>query len=254
MKKRYTFFATLLIASLSSVMPVSGQSLLDNEYYRQAQSSLDLSRQALDQGDYDAAARHATDAKASLLQSDQYVDTMIQVYRANGYLGMARDRLSYARSIEADVLYPDAFQGATAKVDESKSAFDAKSYAQSTELSKDALALLADIQPKPTVATATPAPAETPAPEQPVMLPAYYTVRLILPLRDCFWRIAAYPFVYDDPGKWLALYEANKDMLEDPSNPDLIEPGMRFVIPSLAGEERSGDYDPALSYPPPADH
>jgi len=82
------------------------------------------------------------------------------------------------------------------------------------------------------------------------VLPAFYTVRLIPEARDCFWRIAEYPFVYGDPRKWKLLYEANKGLLSDPANPDLIEPGQVFEIPSLAGEKREGAWDPAKKYPP----
>ena len=36
---------------------------------------------------------------------------------------------------------------------------------------------------------------------------------------------------YDDAGKYLKIYEANKDVIGD--NPDLIQPGMELVIPKL---------------------
>ena len=36
---------------------------------------------------------------------------------------------------------------------------------------------------------------------------------------------------YDDPGKYMAIYEANKALIGD--NPDLIKPGMELIIPDL---------------------
>ena len=36
---------------------------------------------------------------------------------------------------------------------------------------------------------------------------------------------------YDDAGKYMAIYEANKALIGD--NPDLIKPGMELVIPKL---------------------
>ena len=36
---------------------------------------------------------------------------------------------------------------------------------------------------------------------------------------------------YNDAGKYLKIYEANKDLIGD--NPDLIQPGMELVIPKL---------------------
>jgi len=85
------------------------------------------------------------------------------------------------------------------------------------------------------------AKAKAAAPAVPT-LPEFYTVRLIPDRRDCFWRIAEYDFVYGDPWKWKILYEANKQLLPDPNNPDLILPGTRLRIPSLKGEQRSGEW------------
>ena len=36
---------------------------------------------------------------------------------------------------------------------------------------------------------------------------------------------------YDDPGKYMVIYKANKKLIGD--NPDLIKPGMDLVIPEL---------------------
>jgi hypothetical protein len=69
---------------------------------------------------------------------------------------------------------------------------------------------------------------------------AFYVVRLLPGDRDCFWKIAGYPFVYGNSTEWKRLYEANRGLLQDPGNPDLIQPGMKFFIPSIAGEQRSG--------------
>ena len=59
----------------------------------------------------------------------------------------------------------------------------------------------------------------------------YYIVRLIPKRRDCLWRIAAYEFIYNDPWKWKIIYEKNKDIISDP---DLIHPGQKLVIPLFA--------------------
>jgi len=106
--------------------------------------------------------------------------------------------------------------------------YDAKRYAPSTEASKRVMDLMKDFSPSKPAAAA--------------VLPAFYTVRLIPEARDCFWRIAEYPFIYGDPWKWKILYEANKDKIPQPDNPDLIEPGIVLTIPSIAGEVRSGTW------------
>ncbi len=60
-----------------------------------------------------------------------------------------------------------------------------------------------------------------------------YVVRLIPQKRDCLWRIAEYEFIYNNPWKWTAIYEANRDTIKDP---DLIYPGQKLVIPPIAIE------------------
>jgi nucleoid-associated protein YgaU len=57
-----------------------------------------------------------------------------------------------------------------------------------------------------------------------------YTVRLIPSRRDCLWRIAEYPSIYNNPFLWPRIWKANKKMI---LNPDLIFPGQTFVIPEM---------------------
>jgi nucleoid-associated protein YgaU len=73
-------------------------------------------------------------------------------------------------------------------------------------------------------------------------------VRLIPARRDCLWRIAEYTFIYNNPLKWTVIYEANKKTFRDPSNPNLIFPGQVLQIPNIAGETRSGAWDPTKAY------
>ena len=80
------------------------------------------------------------------------------------------------------------------------------------------------------------------------VLPQYYVVVRRVPLTDALWRIAGYSYIYNNPIEWYRIYEANRNILRDPDNPDLILPGQRLVIPSLNGEERSGEYNPDLEY------
>jgi len=202
------------------------------------------SQKALDEGDYDASSALTAQARDNFAKSDDYVATMTQFYRANGYLSIAKDRVAYAKSIDADTHYKDAYDTAVTAVAGAKTALDGKDYPKSIDLSKSAIAALAKVAP---VAKAP--PKEPPAVTAPAAFPQYYTVRLQLPLRDCFWRIAGFPFVYNDPWKWRLLYDANKDLLENPKNPNLIEPGMKFVIPPLGNETREGEYDPQVHYP-----
>ena len=79
-------------------------------------------------------------------------------------------------------------------------------------------------------------------------LPKYYVVQPWPESGDCFWNIAGEPYVYNDPFLWKNLYQANKDSMEDSSNPDVIHPGMKIEIPSISGEIREGVYDPNAQY------
>ena len=81
-----------------------------------------------------------------------------------------------------------------------------------------------------------------------VTLPAQYRIRTWRGERDCLWNIAKDRAIYANPYLWRKLYEANKDKLPDPNNPDWVEPGIILTIPSLRGEKRSGLYDPAVTY------
>ena len=243
-KSRHIVFCiAVLLCAAAAVLPA--QSLLDNEYYKKAQDLRYQSEQALEEGDYDAAASLAAEAKENLAMSDAYVEEAKRFYQANGWLNRANDRVAYAKSIAADVNFKDAYNTAASDARGARVALDAKDYERSLELSKSALAALEGIA----VVQAPKRPVEPTQPAEPSW-PQYYEVRLIPSRRDCFWRIAEYPFVYNDPWKWKILYEANKSLLTDPKNPDLIEPGQVFEIPSLAGEKREGTWDPETSYPP----
>jgi hypothetical protein len=252
MKKTHLLLLTGLVLLLGVAMPLMAQSLLANEYYLKAQQLITQSQRALDDGNYDGSATLAAQAKELFAKSDDYVAMMTEFYRANGWLNNAKDRVAYAKSIDADKNFKDAYDTAVTDVGQAKDALDAKDYPKSTTLSKAALAVLANIAP----VAAKPQPAAAPAaqPAVPPVLPKYYVVRLRLPLRDCFWRIAAYPFVYNDPWKWRLLYDANKNVIMDPANPNLIEVGQKLVIPPLNNETRDGDYDPTQEYPTVSSH
>jgi hypothetical protein len=71
-----------------------------------------------------------------------------------------------------------------------------------------------------------------------IPLPRYYVVRA----GDTFNRIAADPRIYNNPSEWFVLYQANRDKLRDPNNPDQLSAGTVIEIPSIAGENREGTY------------
>ena len=213
-------FALLLVAA---AMPLAGQSLLDNEFYHKAQDQLAQSQKSLDQGDYDAAASFASQAQDNLSKSDDYVATMLQFYRANGYLSMAKDRVTYAKSIDADVNYKDAYTTAASDVTDAKTALDGKDYPKSIDLSKSAIAALKDIAP--VVAKTPGAPGRTTRGHGSTRDAVTSSILRCSAQAAASGLLLAYrgiSFVYNDPWKWRLLYNANKSLLADARNPDII--------------------------------
>jgi len=133
------------------------------------------------------------------------------------------------------------------------SAYGSGSYDEAADLARQAKAELALIKAtKPAAKPAAKAAVKTPTPapaSEILPLPATYTVRLLPSDRDCFSKIAGFPFIYGDRSKWALLFTANKGSLKHPENEDLILPAEVLVIPSIAGELRSGAYDPLKQYP-----
>jgi nucleoid-associated protein YgaU len=224
----------LLLAALffAVASAVGARNLRDNEYYREARRYELMAERALENGEYDKAIEYSQEAERLSKLAVEYADGLLLFYQANGLLRQARDRMRYADWIGANKRYPDRYSEASDAFDEAQQRFDADEYEASIESSRAVLAALEDIAPR----VANP-------------FPEYYVVRLIPERRDCFWRIAEYSFIYNDARKWPLIYEANKHLLVNPENEDLIHPGQRFRIPSLRGEERSGTYDPDGEYP-----
>ena len=95
----------------------------------------------------------------------------------------------------------------------------------------------------------TPAPSAVNQSTSRTVFPGQYTVRSWATTGDSFWVIAGWSWVYNDSEQWRILYNANRDRLPDPANPDLILPGMVMIIPSLSGEVREGMWDANTTYP-----
>jgi nucleoid-associated protein YgaU len=239
---RISFLVALILCAAAAAL--TAQSLLDNGYYYSAKNLQTESQQALEAGEYDKAASLAVEAREYLARSDEFVADRTRFYRANGWLSVGNERLAYAKDVGAEENFAVEYAKASSDLRGAKLAMDMEEYETSVILSKSAIDALKDVQ-----YVSKPEPAPVPTAEEPSW-PQYYEVRLIQGRRDCFWRIAEYPFVYGDPWKWKLLYEANKGLLSDPANPDLIEPGQVFEIPSLAGEKREGAWDPGKKYPP----
>jgi len=162
------------------------------------------------------------EAQALIAQNKKYAETAISD---------AKSRYDWAASKNAANNYPDLFKKGGDLLADSQTAFNALDYERAKDLAAQAYWTLMEIG-------------------EFAPLPATYKVRLIPERRDCLWRIAEYPFVYNNPYKWPVLYEANKKTFKDPSNPNLIFPDQVLTIPSIKGEVRKGAWDPKKTYQP----
>ncbi len=81
------------------------------------------------------------------------------------------------------------------------------------------------------------------------IFPRYYKVQDYSETKDCLWKIAEEKFVYNDPLKWIVLFDENKKRLINPDDPNVILKWKLIEIPSLNGEIREGIYNPKNKYP-----
>lgn len=63
----------------------------------------------------------------------------------------------------------------------------------------------------------------------------YYVVKLDLKKRDSLWSIAEKKEIYGDPWKWIVIYDANKDQIDDPN---LIYPEQKLVVPPVPSKKK----------------
>lgn len=225
--KKLILFVLVIVSSVN----LYAASYKDNQYQKLAEAYAVKAQTAFDEGEYDLAVEYTRQAEENAALSQQYVEMMLLRADADTQIRVAANRLVWARSIKADVNHADIYNEGVRLLEEARTAFEAEDYVKAKEL---ALASMEALKALPEDTSGT--------------FPEYYVVESWSTTRDCFWNIAGKPFVYNDPWLWKHLYDANKDALNAPDNPDLISPGVKIRIPSISGETRSGTYDPAKEY------
>ncbi len=244
---KLTKILTLAVFVLSAAA-LSAQELADNPDYKAAVQFQKMADDAYAAGDYDNAYTYSSQAAAHAQKALDTVEWERLKKDAEALIKSLNDRFAQLDTARAGKEYPDQYETATSKHNSAKSAFSAEDYRTSlseAEAARDAL----DELDRMLASRSTDTTVTTDSGKAGIILPKYYVVRLIVLNRDCFWKIAAYSFVYNDASKWPLLYEKNKHLLHQPKNPHLIHPKMVFEIPVLAGETREGTYDPAQKYP-----
>ena len=216
---------------------IGAQDLFDNDFMRRAIDARQQAAQALDAGDYALSIELSKQAQELQRLARVEAERLYNIFRARAFKRRAEDALdavdrSNAITSELAVVVEDA----RVFYREGVLFFDDQDYRLSTLSFRNVLSTLegGGLWPEDALRTLLPA----------VSLPEYYRVRLIPEDRDSFSKIAGYDFVYNDIMKWPELYNANKEIIVDSENPDLIHPGQLFIIPSLSGERRDGEWDP----------
>ncbi len=221
--KKTLLIAALLLFIVSAGSLFAQASLYNNEYYQKSVEYRTMAEDALEAGEYDKSYEYAVKSREFSALSKAYIAEMVKAYKARSSLEYAKERIELARRVNLENRDADLYNSAFSFFQDSKTDFDEKKYDESYEKSQQVIELLKDVKGGQ-------------------VLPAFYEVKLNKAKRDCLWRIAGFDFVYGDPWKWTELYEANRDSMPEPDNPDLIIPGQLLRIPSIKGEIREGTY------------
>jgi nucleoid-associated protein YgaU len=211
----------------------------DNEYLKEARRFSNLARLAMLDGSYENAVEYSAEAVRYAGLSDAYIKHLARLTPA---FTEAVDRLRWSETSGALAYYPDEIGKARADL---RTAYAEKRAQNWDEAYRYALLVIEDL-----AGVAAPPPQGAMPPEDLPKSPNQYKVRPWDIFGDCFWNIAKW--FYGDPRKWPAIYEANKDKLPDPGNPDWVEVDTVLDLPSIGREIREGYWDSGRAYHTPA--
>lgn len=224
MKKSVIFAACVFVCSAAFSV-----SYKNNTYQKLADEYTKKAEAALDAGEYELSIEYAQRAEENAALSEAYVRQMLVRAEADDAMRRAKQKIEFARSVDAEKNFPMAFSSALKMYASAEEAYNSEDYPTATNYAKQVLDALADIK------EVTP-------------LPQYYVVRPWAETKDCYWNIAGRSYVYNNPLLWENLYQANKQNMPRPNDPNLILPGMKMEIPSITGEYREGVYNPSKKY------
>jgi len=225
--KPVTYFAAAVPGE--DVIP---EDIANNKFYLESLKFSRLAMEMYEIGDYDASAGFAQDAIRYAELSDEFV--------ADQLIVEAKRLIAWADKNNIAARFPNNYNEGINQYEIAVASQSNEEWNDSIAAAIKAIEIFAAFESGKPVTTTT---ATTVALSR-TGLAKQYTVRTWRVERDCLWTIAGYPWVYNDPWKWKILYDANKDKMPEPGNPDLIEPGMVLDIPSIEGETRQGMWRP----------
>jgi len=230
--KKYSRLLVVILAVCLPAMSLSAaeenteysefvKGLLNNKYMVENRRLLGLAEGAYADAKYDDAVKYAQEANKYAQLSDEYVASQMKIRDTNEAITAAQARLDQAKKANLNVKNPAIYGKAESALAEALAFRTKEQWDPAKASALSVLSILAEI---PGVQS----------------LPAQYRVKTWIGTRDCLWNIAAKKEIYGDPWKWTVIYNANKNKLPAPDNPDLVEPGILLDIPSIKGEFRSG--------------
>ena len=247
--KRRLIVISILILVFGSQMLIAATSDSDipgnvrnNRYFLESIRLANLAEQSFDEGDYDASAKYSEEAVRYAELSDEYVRVQLKMKETDDAIAAARRRMDYAASVNAARRFSEEYTRAQIAYAEARAFRASERWDDAIIAANRVLVALAYVSAEEHQQPAAPVQTDDKA------LPAQYTVRAWSVSKDCLWNIAGRPWVYNDPRKWKTLYEANKNKMPQPNNPDLIETGMILDIPAIKGEVRKGSWDANKTY------
>lgn len=204
-------------------------SYANNTYQKLAEEYAKKADAALDAGEYDLSEEYAQKAVENAALSKAFIDSMNARQNAQAEIAAAEEKMKWAKSINAETTFPTAYSAGQEALDNAKSSFESEDYESAKKYAEAVSAALAGVY------EVTP-------------LPKFYVVRPWAENKDCYWNISGRTYVYNNPLLWENLYQANKGKMPRANDPNLILPGMKMEIPSIAGELRDGTYDSKKDY------
>jgi nucleoid-associated protein YgaU len=231
MKKYKRLFGIILLISLAAMSVWAAEEdpkysefvmgLLNNQYMLENLRLIGLAENAYTDGKYDDAVKYAQEAIKYAKMSDEYVSLQMKIKEAQDAIAAAQARLDQVKKANAHVKYAAIYEKAEQSFAEALNFRSKEEWDPAKESALAVIAILSEIPGAPVLA-------------------AQYRVKTWKGTRDCLWNIAAKKEIYGDPHKWRVIYNANRQKLEKPGNPNLIQPGLLLDIPSIAGEYRAG--------------
>jgi len=212
-------------------------SISNNEYYLRSVELNKLAMETYDYGDYDASTNFAQEAIRYAQLSDEYV--------SNELIAEAERLMQLSEDSDMAKKFPNNYLEGKTQYENAVNANAVQEWNESIESAIKAIEIFTAFQTGKPVPTTPSKPTTTTTTTASGNLPRQYTVRTWRVERDCLWTIAGYSWVYGDPWKWKVLYDANKDKMPEPANPNLILPGMVLDIPPLNNETRQGMWSPS---------